>query len=101
MLFYLLDLFGVAVLAISGALVAMRRSMDVLGVIVIATVTARGGRALRRRAPPHPAPRHLCDVLDRRSRGQSAADATRPPHRPYHVDRDDGGIRITPGRDRA
>ena len=47
MLFYLLDLFGVAVFAISGALVAMRRSMDVLGVIVIATVTATGGGTLR------------------------------------------------------
>ena len=47
MLFYLLDLFGVAVFAISGALVAMRRSMDVLGVIVIATVTAIGGGTLR------------------------------------------------------
>jgi len=47
MLFYLLDLFGVAVFAISGALVAMRRSMDALGVIVIATVTATGGGTLR------------------------------------------------------
>jgi uncharacterized membrane protein YeiH len=44
---YLLDLLGVAVFAASGALAAGRKSMDLLGVIVIATVTAVGGGTLR------------------------------------------------------
>ncbi len=44
---YLLDLFGVAVFAISGALAAGRKSLDLLGVIVIAVVTAIGGGTLR------------------------------------------------------
>ena len=42
-LLYLLDLLGVAVFAVSGALVAGRKSMDLLGVVVIAVVTAIGG----------------------------------------------------------
>lgn len=44
---YILDLMGVAVFAASGALAAGRKSMDVLGVIVIAAVTAVGGGTLR------------------------------------------------------
>ena len=44
---YILDLFGVAVFAASGALAAGRKSMDLLGVIVIAAVTAVGGGTLR------------------------------------------------------
>lgn len=44
---YLLDLVGVAVFAASGALAAGRKSMDVLGVVVIAAVTAVGGGTLR------------------------------------------------------
>lgn len=47
MIFYLLDLFGVAVFAISGALAAGRKSLDLLGVLVIAVVTAIGGGTLR------------------------------------------------------
>ncbi|MFN7087224.1 MAG: trimeric intracellular cation channel family protein [Burkholderiales bacterium] len=47
MLLYLLELFGVAVFAISGALVAARKGMDPFGVIVIAVVTAIGGGTLR------------------------------------------------------
>lgn len=47
MILYILDLIGVAVFAISGALVAGRKSMDLLGVFVIATVTAVGGGTLR------------------------------------------------------
>ena len=47
MLIYLLELFGVAVFAISGALVAARKDMDPFGVIVIAVVTALGGGTLR------------------------------------------------------
>ncbi|MDP2240653.1 MAG: trimeric intracellular cation channel family protein [Burkholderiales bacterium] len=47
MLLYLLELFGVAVFAISGALVAARKHMDPFGVIVIAVVTAIGGGTLR------------------------------------------------------
>lgn len=45
--FYLFDLFGVVVFAISGALVAGRKSMDLFGVIVVAIVTALGGGTLR------------------------------------------------------
>jgi uncharacterized membrane protein YeiH len=46
-LFYLADLFGVAVFAVTGALMAGRKSMDLFGVMVIATVTALGGGTLR------------------------------------------------------
>jgi len=42
-----LELVGVAVFAISGALAAGRKSLDLVGVIVIATVTAIGGGTLR------------------------------------------------------
>jgi len=47
MILYTLDLFGVAVFAISGALIAAQKRLDLLGVIVIATVTAIGGGTLR------------------------------------------------------
>jgi uncharacterized membrane protein YeiH len=43
----LLEFIGVAVFAISGALAAGRKSLDLLGVLVIATVTALGGGTLR------------------------------------------------------
>lgn len=46
-LFYVLDLAGVAVFAVSGALSAGRKSLDLLGVLVIAIVTAIGGGTLR------------------------------------------------------
>ena len=42
-LLYLLDLLGVAVFAASGALAAMASGLDLLGVLVIASVTAVGG----------------------------------------------------------
>ena len=42
-----LDLAGVAVFAISGALAAMRKELDLIGVLVIALVTAVGGGTLR------------------------------------------------------
>ena len=45
--FYLSDLFGVAVFAITGALMAGRKSMDLFGVLVIAIITAVGGGTLR------------------------------------------------------
>jgi uncharacterized membrane protein YeiH len=45
--FYLLDLLGVAVFAASGALAAVRKSMDLLGAVVLAAVTAIGGGTLR------------------------------------------------------
>lgn len=45
--FYISDCFGVLVFAISGALAAGRRSMDIFGVLVIAFVTALGGGTLR------------------------------------------------------
>lgn len=44
---YLLDLFGVAVFAITGSLAARRKQLDLFGVIVIALVTAIGGGTLR------------------------------------------------------
>lgn len=44
---YALDLFGVAVFAITGALMAGRKSMDLFGVLVIAIITALGGGTLR------------------------------------------------------
>jgi uncharacterized membrane protein YeiH len=43
----LTDLMGVAVFAVSGALAAGRKSLDLLGVVVIATVTAIGGGTTR------------------------------------------------------
>jgi uncharacterized membrane protein YeiH len=42
-----LDYAGVAVFAVSGALAAARKNLDLLGVVVIATVTAIGGGTLR------------------------------------------------------
>jgi uncharacterized membrane protein YeiH len=43
----ILEFTGVAVFAVSGALAAARRHLDLLGVLVIATVTAIGGGTLR------------------------------------------------------
>jgi uncharacterized membrane protein YeiH len=47
MILYLLELLGVGVFAVSGALAAGRKSLDLLGVVVIAVVTAIGGGTLR------------------------------------------------------
>ena len=47
MILYFIQMLGVAVFAISGALTAGRKSMDLLGVVVIAIVTAIGGGTLR------------------------------------------------------
>lgn len=44
---YVLDLLGVAVFAASGALAAMAAGMDLLGILVLAAVTAIGGGTLR------------------------------------------------------
>ncbi len=46
-LVFVLDLLGVAVFAVSGALAALRKRMDLLGVFVIAAVTALGGGTVR------------------------------------------------------
>lgn len=46
-LVHLLTLLGVAVFATSGALAAGRRSLDPIGVLVLALVTATGGGTLR------------------------------------------------------
>ncbi len=46
-LLHLLNLFGVAVFAVSGVLAAGRKSLDLFGVLVIAIVTAIGGGTLR------------------------------------------------------
>ena len=43
----MLDLLGVAVFAVSGAMAAGRKRFDLLGVAVIATVTAIGGGTIR------------------------------------------------------
>ena len=47
MCFYLLDLVGVAVFAVSGVLAAGRTGLDLFGVLVIAALTAIGGGTLR------------------------------------------------------
>lgn len=47
MLLYYLDLAGVAVFAMSGVLAAQDRHLDLLGVIVVAAITALGGGTLR------------------------------------------------------
>ena len=47
MILRLLDLLGVAVFAASGTLAAGRKSFDLLGVLVIAAVTAIGGGTIR------------------------------------------------------
>jgi len=47
MIFYLADLFGVAVFAVTGALAAGRKGLDLLGVVVIAAATAVGGGTIR------------------------------------------------------
>lgn len=44
---YLLDLLGVAVFSISGALAAGRKQLDLLGVVVVAVATAIGGGTIR------------------------------------------------------
>lgn len=44
---YLLDLFGTFAFALSGALVAIKKEMDLFGVIVLALVTAVGGGTIR------------------------------------------------------
>jgi uncharacterized membrane protein YeiH len=46
-LLYYLDLAGVAVFAVSGVLAARDRNLDLLGVIVVAAITAIGGGTLR------------------------------------------------------
>jgi uncharacterized membrane protein YeiH len=46
-LLYLLNLVGTAVFAVSGVLAAARKKLDLLGILVIAMVTAIGGGTLR------------------------------------------------------
>ena len=46
-LLYVMDLFGVAVFAITGSLAAGKKHMDLFGVVVLATVTALGGGTIR------------------------------------------------------
>lgn len=47
MTIYILDLFGVAVFAITGALAAGKKKMDLFGVVVLALATALGGGTVR------------------------------------------------------
>src|SRR5437762_4183444 len=44
---YLIDLVAIAVFAVSGTLAAGRKSLDLVGVYVVAVVTAVGGGTLR------------------------------------------------------
>jgi len=44
---YYLDLFGVAIFAMTGALVASRKQMDIIGFALLATLTGVGGGTLR------------------------------------------------------
>ena len=46
-LYHWFDLFGVAVFAVSGTLLAYNKKMDGFGVVVLATVTAIGGGTVR------------------------------------------------------
>lgn len=46
-LIHYLDLFGTAVFALTGALKAVRHRLDILGVVVLATITGVGGGILR------------------------------------------------------
>jgi len=46
-LFLVLDLLGVAVLAFSGALAAIRARLDVFGVVVLGVITSLGGGLIR------------------------------------------------------
>lgn len=43
----ILDLFGVAVFAVTGALVASRKEMDIVGFVLLGSVTGIGGGTLR------------------------------------------------------
>ncbi|MBM4804423.1 TRIC cation channel family protein [Vibrio parahaemolyticus] len=47
MLLYMIDLFGTAIFAVSGVLLAGRLKMDPFGVIVLGNVTAIGGGTIR------------------------------------------------------
>lgn len=47
MLLLVLDLLGIAVFAVSGALVAVRQRLDIVGVVVLATLTGLGGGWIR------------------------------------------------------
>ncbi len=46
-LIYILDLFGVAVFAVTGSMIAGKKHMDLFGVVVLAIVTALGGGTIR------------------------------------------------------
>ena len=44
---FILEIIGTVAFAVSGALVGIRRSMDIFGVCVLGVVTAVGGGAIR------------------------------------------------------
>jgi uncharacterized membrane protein YeiH len=46
-LLHISDLLGTFAFAVSGAIVAIEKKMDIFGVLVLATVTATGGGTLR------------------------------------------------------
>ncbi len=47
MLLYILEILGTAVFAITGALKAVKHELDILGILVLATITGTGGGILR------------------------------------------------------
>lgn len=61
MVFYVLDLIGVAVFAASGTLAAIHANLDLLGIVVIAALTAIW------RNNPRPPSQSAPDLLDRGS----------------------------------
>ncbi|WP_067149562.1 trimeric intracellular cation channel family protein [Pseudotamlana agarivorans] len=46
-MFYIVEIFGTAAFAISGVLVALKKRMDLFGILIIAFVTSVGGGTLR------------------------------------------------------
>lgn len=60
-LLWIFDVLGTLAFAVSGAIVGVRRRMDVLGVVVLAIVTATGGGILRDVMVGHLPPRALMD----------------------------------------
>jgi uncharacterized membrane protein YeiH len=82
----LADYGGVALFAISGALAAGRKNLDLLGVLVIATVTAIGGGTLRDVLLDRPVfwvaqPGYLYVILAASAATVGYASRFHPPHR--------------------
>ena len=46
-MYNILELFGIAAFAVSGAFVGVKKRLDILGILVLAIVTACGGGIIR------------------------------------------------------